>query len=203
MNRRKIITLVVLGDVILAALVLAWWLGRPGFVDAAAWRPPPAPALSGPTAANQALLEAHILAQGQLVGPEDIAVDAVGDEFGDPADLRRDDGQPGRHGLHERVGHTLGEARECEHRRVGEVAADLVLGLVADEADGVADAEVACPLLVGRPVGAVSDHDERRVGSAGDDLGHRLEQDTEPLELGDSGDEHDLAPVRTDMVGDR
>ena len=78
MNRRKIITLVVLGDVILAVLVLGWWLGRPGFVDAAAWRPPPAPALSGPTAANQALLEAHILAQGQLVGPEDIAVDSKG-----------------------------------------------------------------------------------------------------------------------------
>ena len=78
MNKRKMIKLIVLGDAILAILVLAWWLGRPGYVDAAAWNPPPAPTLSGPTAANQALLEAELLAQGQLVGPEDIAVDAQG-----------------------------------------------------------------------------------------------------------------------------
>lgn len=78
MNKRKIITLIVLGDVVLAILILLWWLGRPGYVDAAAWRPPPAPALSGPTAPNQALLGAELLAQGQLVGPEDIAVDSRG-----------------------------------------------------------------------------------------------------------------------------
>jgi sugar lactone lactonase YvrE len=58
--------------------VLMWWLVRPGIVDAAAWTPPPPPALSGPTAINQSLKGAILVGQGLVWGPEDVAVDAQG-----------------------------------------------------------------------------------------------------------------------------
>ena len=78
MKHRKWVKPLIIGDIIFIILVLFWWLGRPGFVDAVAWSPPVAPALAGPTAPNQALLDAELLALGKVWGPEDVAVDGQG-----------------------------------------------------------------------------------------------------------------------------
>ncbi len=59
------------------ALLAVWWFATPT-LDAEAWSPADAPPFAGATAANTALQNATLLAQGQLHGPEDIAIDAEG-----------------------------------------------------------------------------------------------------------------------------
>ena len=50
----------------------------PSPIDPLAFEPPPAPALAGPLAPNEALRQAELLAPGTLHGPEDLAFDASG-----------------------------------------------------------------------------------------------------------------------------
>lgn len=65
-------------------VLLALFVGGGGFllqpspVDSRAWDAPAAPAMTGKLAANQVLQQAELLAQGQVYGPEDTAVDAAG-----------------------------------------------------------------------------------------------------------------------------
>ncbi|MET1078003.1 MAG: SMP-30/gluconolactonase/LRE family protein [Pseudomonas sp.] len=63
--------------VILAAGALYLAL-TPSPIDPLAWDAPPAPAMTGPLEPNDTLMKATLLAQGQLSGPEDTAVDAQG-----------------------------------------------------------------------------------------------------------------------------
>lgn len=58
----------------IATIFVLW----PSPIDPAAWTPQPPPPLAGPTAPNEALESAERLAQGQIVGPEDLAVDTDG-----------------------------------------------------------------------------------------------------------------------------
>ena len=71
----KKIILTILSLFILAVIVLFIY---PSPIDSAAWNPPTAPQLSGPTAANHLLSSAELLAQGDVYGPEDVAVDQQG-----------------------------------------------------------------------------------------------------------------------------
>jgi len=60
----------------------------PGPVDAVAYRPPPAPPLTGVLAPNDHLKTAELIGLGQVIGPEDVAVDDHGRIYGGTADGR-------------------------------------------------------------------------------------------------------------------
>lgn len=65
-------------------------------ISSAKWKPPKAPKLKGVYAPNEALEAAERLAEGALVGPEDVAVDGLGRIYAGVEDgdiLRLDDGQ--------------------------------------------------------------------------------------------------------------
>ena len=71
-----------LGLVVLLALALAVYLAlTPSPIDPLAWTPPKAPAMTGVMEPNDTLMKAELLAQGQIVGPEDTAVDSQGRVF--------------------------------------------------------------------------------------------------------------------------
>jgi sugar lactone lactonase YvrE len=63
---------------LLLLVVLGVALMTPSPIDAVAWSPEPVPAWSGALTPNSALLEANLLATGQLYHPEDMAFDSVG-----------------------------------------------------------------------------------------------------------------------------
>jgi len=67
--------LIILSVSILAIIAL---LTYPSPIDSVAWNPPAAPVLSGPTAQNDSLAKADLLALGGVYGPEDVAVDQKG-----------------------------------------------------------------------------------------------------------------------------
>ncbi|WP_328187852.1 SMP-30/gluconolactonase/LRE family protein [Marinobacter sp. OP 3.4] len=75
---KRVLTLIVL---ILIAAVL-WVLLWPSPVDSATYDPPEAPPMTGPLAPNKLLQQAELLAQGEVVGPEDVAVDDQGRVYG-------------------------------------------------------------------------------------------------------------------------
>lgn len=56
----------------------AVWLWLPAPIDAAAWNPPPKPALDGVWRANNLLEQADLIARGAVTGPEATAVDHEG-----------------------------------------------------------------------------------------------------------------------------
>lgn len=64
--------------ILLLVVPVIWVFAWPSPIDPAAWTPPPAPKLQGPTAPNQALEAAERFAESQIKGPEDLAVDADG-----------------------------------------------------------------------------------------------------------------------------
>jgi sugar lactone lactonase YvrE len=60
------------------ALVALGLVLLPSPIRPEAWSPPPAPALAGVLAPNEALRDAALLAEGRVSGPEDLAFDADG-----------------------------------------------------------------------------------------------------------------------------
>ena len=76
--------------IILVLLILAgdYLFFVDGPIDAAAYRPPPAPAMTGVLAPNAALKAGEILGRGQIGGPEDVDVDAQGRVYGGTEDGR-------------------------------------------------------------------------------------------------------------------
>lgn len=71
-----------LGLVVLLVVALAVYLAlTPSPIDPLAWTPPKAPAMTGVLEPNDTLMKAELLAQGQIVGPEDTAVDSQGRVF--------------------------------------------------------------------------------------------------------------------------
>lgn len=68
-----------LGLVLLLLLALAGYLAlTPSPIDPLAWEAPAAPPMTGVMEPNDTLMKAELLAQGQIHGPEDTAVDAQG-----------------------------------------------------------------------------------------------------------------------------
>ena len=68
----------------------------PSPIEPLAWQPPTAPAMTGELMPNDALMKAELLAQGQIRGPEDTAVDAQGRVYAGLHDgrvIRISDGQ--------------------------------------------------------------------------------------------------------------
>lgn len=78
---RKLLLLLVSIALVVAALSFV-----PGRVDPAAWQPPPPTPLSGVFAPNDLLKNADLLAEGEVYGPEDVAVDAEGRVYGGTQD---------------------------------------------------------------------------------------------------------------------
>ena len=74
---------VLLGLLGLSLLVLVL---LPSPIDPLAYEPPPAPALTGPLAPNEALRAAELLAEGRVHGPEDVAFDSSGRLYAATAD---------------------------------------------------------------------------------------------------------------------
>ena len=74
---------VLLGLVGLGLLILVL---LPSSIDPLAYEPPPAPALTGPLAPNEALRAAELLAEGRIHGPEDVAFDSSGRLYAATAD---------------------------------------------------------------------------------------------------------------------
>ncbi|NNN23681.1 MULTISPECIES: SMP-30/gluconolactonase/LRE family protein [Pseudomonas] len=71
-----------LGLVVLLVAALAVYLAfTPSPIDPLAWTPPKAPPMTGVMEPNDTLMKAELLAQGQIVGPEDTAVDSQGQVF--------------------------------------------------------------------------------------------------------------------------
>ena len=60
----------------------------PGPVDAVAYRPPPAPPLTGVLTPNDQLKTADLIGVGRVIGPEDVAVDDHGRIYGGTSDGR-------------------------------------------------------------------------------------------------------------------
>lgn len=70
------------GFVVLMGLGAAYLFAWPTAVDPVAYEPPQAPAMTGALAPNTALRGAEHVGAGQLIGPEDTAVDAQGRIYG-------------------------------------------------------------------------------------------------------------------------
>ncbi|MGH8530988.1 MAG: SMP-30/gluconolactonase/LRE family protein [Nevskiales bacterium] len=68
--------LLLIGAVVIAALAYLFFWPVP--IEPVAWTPPPAPALAGPYAVNDALTKVERLGVDAGVGPEDVALDAQG-----------------------------------------------------------------------------------------------------------------------------
>lgn len=79
--RRALAVLLGLLGLCLLVLVLL-----PSAIDPLAYDPPPAPALIGPLAPNEALRSAELLAEGRIHGPEDVAFDSAGRLYAATAD---------------------------------------------------------------------------------------------------------------------
>lgn len=72
----------ILGLIVLLVAALAVYLAfTPSPIDPLAWTPPKAPPMTGVMEPNDTLMKAELLAQGQIHGPEDTAVDAQGRLF--------------------------------------------------------------------------------------------------------------------------
>ena len=72
----------------LLLLAGAWLLLGPAAIAPVAYKPPAAPALEGVFEPNAALTRAEILVEGEVIGPEDIAVDTEGRIYGGTLDGR-------------------------------------------------------------------------------------------------------------------
>lgn len=128
----------------------------PGPIDSAAYRPPPAPAMTGVMAPNEALKAAELLGQGQIVGPEDVDVDAQGRVYGGTEDGRilRIDTQ----GEVEVFAETGGRPLGLHFDRTGHlVVCDARKGLLAVDPQGRID--ILLTAVAGRPLGFANDLD--------------------------------------------
>jgi sugar lactone lactonase YvrE len=72
--------------ILIAAVV--YLLIQPSPVDPVAWKPDPAPAMTGVLEPNDTLMKAELLARGEINGPEDTALDNEGRAYGSLQDGR-------------------------------------------------------------------------------------------------------------------
>ena len=126
-----------LPTILVTAAVLAFLL-VPSPIDPAAYNPPTPPALEGPLAPNELLRKAQRLAEGEVIGPEDVAVDAEGRIYGSCEDGRivrlETDGSGFRlETLADTGGRPLGLHFDAEGRLI---VADRDRGLLAVDSDG-------------------------------------------------------------------
>jgi sugar lactone lactonase YvrE len=120
----------------LLGLVLGYLLAWPAPIDPLAFEANPAPALSGPLAPNHALSQAERLGEGQIDGPETVAVDAQGRIYGGTHDgkiVRMAADGSGVETFAETGGRPLGLAWDARGRLI---VADALQGLLAVSPDG-------------------------------------------------------------------
>jgi sugar lactone lactonase YvrE len=79
--KRVVLTVIVVGG-ILAGYLLLW----PTKIDPIGYRPPQKPKMAGILAPNKKLLDAALIAQGNVYGPEDVVLDAAGRIYGGTQD---------------------------------------------------------------------------------------------------------------------
>jgi len=75
---KRIIMNVIVVGMILGAYLLLW----PSRIDPVAYRPPLKPEMTGTLTPNKKLLEAVLVARGEIHGPEDVVLDAAGRIYG-------------------------------------------------------------------------------------------------------------------------
>jgi sugar lactone lactonase YvrE len=128
----------------------------PGPLDSAAYRPDPAPALTGVLAPNDKLKAAALIGQGKIIGAEDVAVDAQGRVYGGTADgriLRTADG-----GAVETFARTGGRPLGLHFDRRGHlIVCDADQGLLSIDPGG--KVTVLLTEVAGRPLGFTNDLD--------------------------------------------
>jgi sugar lactone lactonase YvrE len=138
--------------------------------------PPPAPALAGVLAPNEALRDAALLAEGRLSGPEDIAFDAEGRLYAATADGKvvrvGDDGSV--RDFADTRGRPLGLRFDPEGRLV---VCDAARGLLSIDPSG--EVEVLARESDGRPFGLPDNLDVARDGTVyfSDATIHSLRED--------------------------
>jgi sugar lactone lactonase YvrE len=128
----------------------------PAPIDSAAYRPPPAPAMTGVLAPNAALRGAELLGQGQINGPEDVAVDAQGRVYGGTEDGRIL--RIGMQGEVDVLAETGGRPLGMHFDRAGRlIVCDADKGLLAVDPRG--EVEILLTAVEGRPLGFANDLD--------------------------------------------
>lgn len=151
---------------LLLALLVGVFLALPSPIDPAAYTPPAAPELVGPLAPNTTLRGAELLGKGQVVGPEDVAVDDQGRVYGACADgriVRISFGPGGEERTETFVdtgGRPLGLAWDPAGRLI---VADALEGLLAVSTDGTI--EVLSTGVADLPFGFTDDLDVASDGS--------------------------------------
>ncbi|MBL0712236.1 MAG: SMP-30/gluconolactonase/LRE family protein [Desulfosarcina sp.] len=145
-----------LGLLVLIMLSSGYLALVPGPLDSAAYRPPPAPALTGVLAPNDKLKTAELIGRGQVVGAEDVDVDAQGRVYGGTADGRilRIDAQ----GRVETFADTGGRPLGLHFDREGNlIVCDAVKGLLSVNPRG--EVRVLLTAAEGLPFGFTDDLD--------------------------------------------
>ncbi|MCG8455531.1 MAG: SMP-30/gluconolactonase/LRE family protein [Holophagales bacterium] len=156
--RRWPTRLAITAGLLLTALAVLLLLPAP--VDPAAYEPPPAPEMAGPYAVNRSLAAAERLAEGEIHGPEDVAVAPDGTAY-----LGTEDGKIVRVSaggsevatVVDTGGRPLGLAFDAEGRLL---VADGIRGLLRVAVDGRGDEpEVLSTGAAGVPFGFTDDLD--------------------------------------------
>ena len=138
-------------------LIVGYLLVWPVPIDPLPYQAPPAPELSGPLAANQALAAAERLGEGRIAGPEDVAIDSEGRIYGGTHDgkiVRMAADGSGLETFVETGGRPLGLAWDQTGKLI---VADAVKGLLAIAPDG--GIEVLSTGAAGVPFGFPDDVD--------------------------------------------
>jgi sugar lactone lactonase YvrE len=147
---------------VLAVLLAGYLALVPGPLDSAAYRPDPAPALTGVLAPNHELQAAALIGRGQIIGAEDVAVDPQGRVYGGTAD-----GRILRIDARERVetfADTGGRPLGLHFDRNGNlVVCDADKGLLSIDARGRVTVLLAA--IDGQPFGFTNDLDIARDGT--------------------------------------
>ncbi|MEM8933362.1 MAG: SMP-30/gluconolactonase/LRE family protein [Acidobacteriota bacterium] len=131
--------LVLITPIVLVAAYLSWMLLSASPIDPEGWNPPPAPKLEGVLIPNLELRQTERLAFGQIVGAEDVAVDARGRIYGGLVDgriIRLDAAGGGLETFAETGGRPLGLHFDAAGNLV---VADAAKGLLRVDPDGAVE----------------------------------------------------------------
>ncbi|MBU6950229.1 SMP-30/gluconolactonase/LRE family protein [Hahella sp. HN01] len=146
---------------VVGVILLTYFLFSPAVIDPEAYDAPSAPDLEGPYAPNQKLLDAELIGQGRLDGPEDVDQDAEGAVYaglanGDIIRINKD-------GEFEVLANTGGRPLGIEFNPAGDL-------IVADAAKGLLQLDKAGKLTVltskadNLPFGVADDVDVAKDG---------------------------------------
>ena len=125
---------------ILVALVVfvVGFIAWPSPIDPVSWDPPEPPEMTGALAPNEALLDAELLGQGRIIGPEDTEVDEQGRVYGglDDGTIVRIDADDNVETFADTGGRPLGMEFDSEGNLI---VADAWKGLLSISPDGAVE----------------------------------------------------------------